>query len=335
MESKRLLTEEENAFLRQEMGLTAPRKSISALIEHFEKSKDLIISIGAHDLFELMKIEAHPLRDMRCLCGRPIKTMYIIGHKSAHIQLGLGSECIKYFFKDLTEAKVKKALSAYEAHCKAIEEVLNGPVPYEEKELLQARAFGLIGAKFERRLEFGLPLTLAEWATINHKLHLEARREVHAHYRVARGLLAPYKDATLPEDFQYVVALLKDGTAITDIETLLKRAFTDFATKKVMENYKVNTIIQPANQRPRLNVSNRASESPLYLKVERAIQSIAISKDQLSTKGQQNFEQLQQQLSMQLTTSVESYRDALCALHTRQLLEGLCDQLGLRFHLLH
>lgn len=324
------LTAEQREFLRLEEGVVAPAKEIAAIVSHFERAAETLKGANDGDLFELKEIVHHQKQDMQCLCGRAIKHMYVVSHVALRVELGLGSECFKYFFPDLTALKMNHKLEAFEGFCSEIEQAMDKGSHATDPETLLLKEWQQLSPKQLRRLEFGLPLTQNEKHLLLEKLAVLKSFLNKEKKELAHKLLKPYKHAVDQAAFQYVMGLLEDGRPIRALEDLKAIPLEELQKRLDVHMTKQSSGIErvgAATKSPTIDITS-------VKEVEAALSAIVSKQTSLSPRAQANLSALLDNLENAKKFDHDAYVSCLLSTETRLNLNNMVNQLNLPYSLL-
>ncbi len=341
-------------FLSRQEGVCAPAKEISEIIAHFGKAAEVLRGASEDDFFELKEIVHHQKQDMQCLCGRSIKHMYVVSHVALNVELGLGSECFKYFFTDLTAAKMKQKLEAFEGFCLEIEEAIDLGFHVDDSETLGFKEWKVLSAKQLRRLEFGLPLTQKERNLLDERIVTLKSFLNKEKKELAHKLLKAYKEFADHGSFQYVMGLLDDGTPIRSLEDL--KAIPMETLQKLIEIHmgelvryrEVETAMRHELEREKFQMEQEAlAAKDAHMaqlaqrayngninQVEEVLVAVTAKRLSLSPRTQDNLSTLLDNLDKAKKLNHDNYVNLLLSTDTRLSLSNMVNQLGLPYSLL-
>lgn len=201
-----------------------PPVAIGQLMAYFD------VSIEGEGEFQLEAVSPCTEGLCRCLCGKRIKNVYRIHLKRLDIAFGLGSECVKRFFPELSIAAYKRHESTLKQLFTETMKAFEIDTTNADKTIHQARAMDLLSPNQELRMSAGFPLTHREVQVLEDRINRHLRHEIRQDQQLARlatsNLIQGNKDyaseAMKKAVFQYFLARLKSGEVIKSLEALLE-----------------------------------------------------------------------------------------------------------------
>lgn len=271
----------------------------------------------------------------RCICGRPILHVLEVAHSEYDISFGLGRECVKRFFPDLSLAQYRNHKKKLDQLCQQTLKAIETGIDAEHDCFLKALQLKLLSADQAKRLAAGLPLTLTEKVKLDNAIDHYQGTVLKEKQRLVRKVLNRAGYEKRPEAFKHLMGILETGEAIHTLEDLLQYNLEDLA--QGMTNFSP-TLAPPKTadtQVPYEPLSEEARDRALT--VYTMLQFLETRANDLTSVAQERLINLMTIVANSMVQGQGTLTDAACHLllkrETQQEVINMGNQLGVNLSL--